>query len=66
MIDQEKYTKAAELEKGAYILSESEKIPQIILIATGSGVELVLAAQQKLKEQNIAARVVSMPSWGLF
>ncbi|MES2332526.1 MAG: transketolase [Bacteroidota bacterium] len=66
VIDQEKYTKAVELEKGAYILSEPESAPQIILIATGSEVQLILAAQQKLKEQNIAARVVSMPSWELF
>lgn len=66
VIDQKKYTKASELEKGAYILSESEKSPQIILIATGSEVQLLLAAQQKLKEQGIAARVVSMPSWELF
>jgi len=66
VIDQEKYTNASELEKGAYILSEAEKSPQIILIGTGSEVQLVLAAQQKLKEQNIAARVVSMPSWELF
>ena len=66
VIDQEKYTNAFELEKGAYILSEAEKSPQIILIGTGSEVQLVLAAQLKLKEQNIAARVVSMPSWELF
>jgi transketolase len=66
IIDQEKYTNASELEKGAYILSEAEKTPQIILIGTGSEVQLVLAAQLKLKEQNITARVVSMPSWELF
>ena len=66
ILDQEKYTKAMELEKGAYILSESDVIPEIILIATGSEVQLILSAQQKLKEQNIAARVVSMPSWELF
>ena len=66
VIDQEKYTNASELEKGAYILSEADKTPQIILIGTGSEVQLVLAAQLKLKEQNIAARVVSMPSWELF
>ncbi len=66
VIDQEKYAKAVDLEKGAYILSEAEKNPQIILIGTGSEIQLVLAAQQKLKEQNIAARVVSMPSWELF
>ncbi len=66
IIDQEKYTKATELEKGAYILSESETPPKIILISTGSEVQLILTAQQKLKEKNIAARVVSMPSWELF
>jgi transketolase len=66
VIDQEKYTKANELEKGAYILSESENIPELILIGTGSEVQLLITAQQKLKEQNIAARVVSMPSWELF
>ncbi|MCF6151557.1 MAG: transketolase [Candidatus Kuenenia stuttgartiensis] len=66
VIDQEKYTKAIELEKGAYILSESKTQPDIILIGTGSEVQLLLAAQQRLKEENIAARVVSMPSWELF
>ncbi|NDP22997.1 MAG: transketolase [Paludibacter sp.] len=66
VIDQEKYTKADAVEKGAYILSESETNPQIILIATGSEVQLIIAAQQQLKEQNIGARVVSMPSWELF
>jgi len=66
VIDQEKYTKAIEMEKGAYILSESETQPDIILIGTGSEVQLLLSAQQKLKEQNIAAQVVSKPSWELF
>jgi len=66
IIDQKKYTKANQLEKGAYILSESESAAQIILIATGSEVQLILAGQQKLKEHGIAARVVSMPSWELF
>ncbi|MEO7309128.1 MAG: transketolase [Chitinophagaceae bacterium] len=66
VIDQEKYTQAVELEKGAYILSEPATKPDIILIGTGSEVQLLLAAQQQLKEQNIAARIVSMPSWELF
>jgi transketolase len=66
VIDQEKYAKANELEKGAYILSESEKTPQVILIGTGSEVQLLIAAQEKLKKQSIQARVVSMPSWELF
>ena len=66
VIDQEKYAKAFQLERGAYILSESERTPQIILIGTGSEVQLLLVAQEKLKDLNIAARVVSMPSWELF
>jgi transketolase len=65
VFDQTKYTSAKELEKGAYILSDAEK-PAVILMATGSEVSLVLEAQTKLKEQGIAARVVSMPSWELF
>lgn len=65
VLDQTKYTAATELEKGAYILSDTEK-PSIILIATGSEVSLVMEAQAKLKEEGIAARVVSMPSWELF
>ena len=66
ILDQKKYGKATQLEKGAYILSDSEKTPEIILIATGSEVELVLSAQAKLAEEGINARVVSMPSWELF
>ncbi len=64
-IDQEKYGKATQLEKGAYILSDAEN-PQLLLIATGSEVSLIMDAQAKLKEEGIAARVISMPSWELF
>lgn len=66
IIDQEKYAKAENLEKGAYILSECDGDPDIILIATGSEVHLILEAQEKLKKDDIQARVVSMPSWNLF
>ncbi|MGA0557911.1 transketolase [Larkinella sp. VNQ87] len=66
VIDQEKYTKADALEKGAYILSDSDKKPDVILIGTGSEVSLLLQAQEQLKAESIAARVVSMPSWELF
>ncbi len=53
--------------KGAYILVDSEKeIPDIILIASGSEVQLVYEAHKVLKEKGIDARVVSMPSWELF
>ena len=66
VLDQQKYTSAAELEKGAYILSDSENEPDIILIGTGSEVSLLMQTQEKLKEESISARVISMPSWELF
>jgi transketolase len=65
VIDQEKHAKASELERGAYILADSEN-PQVIIIATGSEVQLALKAQVMLKQDSIEARVVSMPSWELF
>lgn len=66
IIDQKRFAKAKNLEKGAYILSDSDGDPDIILIATGSEVHLILEAQEKLKKTNVKARVVSMPSWSLF
>jgi transketolase len=66
VIDQDKYGKAENLQKGAYVLTDSEGKPDIIIIATGSEVQLALGAYDKLKEENIKARIVSMPSWELF
>ena len=66
VIDQQKYAEAKNLEKGAYILSDSKGEPDIILIATGSEVHLILDAQNELEKENIKARVVSMPCWNLF
>ncbi len=66
VIDQHKYAKATGLEKGAYVLSPSQKPADIILIATGSEVQLVLNAQEMLETDGISASVVSMPSWELF
>ena len=66
IIDQDVYGKATNLAKGAYILSEPETAPELILIGTGSEVALAMSAQAKLKDEGIAARVVSMPSWELF
>ncbi len=66
IIDQGKYAEAKNLEKGAYILSDSDGDPDLILIGTGSEVHLILKAQEKLRESNIQVRVVSMPCWSLF
>ncbi|MBQ4226573.1 MAG: transketolase, partial [Clostridia bacterium] len=53
--------------KGGYIISDSKKkTPDCILLASGSEVELCVAAQAQLKEEGIDARVVSMPSFELF
>ncbi|HEY5370836.1 MAG TPA: transketolase [Hanamia sp.] len=65
-IDQKKYGKATNVEKGAYILSDSDGEPQVILMGSGSEVQLLMEAQEKLKSESINARVVSFPSWELF
>jgi transketolase len=61
------YAPAAGLARGAYVMADAEKgEPQVILIASGSEVQLCIDAYEGLKRDNIAARVVSMPSWELF
>jgi transketolase len=67
IFDRSKVAATEGVLKGAYILSrEQGKQPDVILIATGSEVQLVLEAQQLLQKEKIDARVVSMPSWELF
>ncbi|HXW53377.1 MAG TPA: transketolase [Myxococcota bacterium] len=65
-IDRKQFSSAEGLRRGAYVLSDATKRPEIILIATGSEVGLIIAAKKKLEEKNISLRVVSMPSWELF
>lgn len=66
-IDRNHYAPAEELKKGAYVLWDPPgKQADLILIATGSEVNLIIEAQKKLAEENIHARLVSMPSWELF
>jgi transketolase len=55
------------IERGAYVVSEAQGgKPQAQLIATGSEVQLAVAAQKALAEEGIQVRVISMPSWDLF
>lgn len=55
------------VKKGAYIVSKSEKeTPDALLLATGSEVQLAVAAQEALKEKGVDVQVVSMPSWDRF
>ncbi|GHO95563.1 hypothetical protein KSF_056110 [Reticulibacter mediterranei] len=65
-LDRTKLGAASNTAKGAYVLQDSEGVPQVILIATGSEVSLALDAANKLHQEGIAVRVVSMPSWELF
>ncbi|RME75396.1 MAG: transketolase [Chloroflexi bacterium] len=67
VFDRTKMADASGLEKGAYVLLDADRVyPDIILIASGSEVQLAVEAHARLAEQGIAARVVSMPSWELF
>ncbi len=64
--DRTQYPSADNLERGAYILAQSSNDPKIILIGTGSEVQLAFGAYEQLAKEGIAARIVSMPSWELF
>ena len=57
----DKYASAEGVANGAYVVSEASGEPQLILIATGSEVELALDAQDKLEADGVSTRVVSMP-----
>ncbi|MSP11715.1 MAG: transketolase [Chloroflexi bacterium] len=55
------------LEQGGYILLEApQSRPELIILSTGSEVELAVGAARQLQEEGVATRVVSMPSWELF
>ena len=67
VLDRTTLASADLLRRGAYVLTDaSNGQPDIILIATGSEVQLALEARQRLAARGIGARVVSMPSWELF
>ena len=66
-LDRTLYAAAEGSRRGAYVLSDA-KAPrtELILIASGSKVGLVLAAAERLQGEGVAVRCVSMPSWDLF
>jgi transketolase len=65
--DRARYAAAAGLARGAYVMADArDGEPAVILIGTGSEVALCVGAYEALKQEGIAARVVSMPSWELF
>lgn len=67
IFDRSRYASAEGLARGAYVMADpASGPPQVILIGTGSEVQLCVAAFESLKSRGIGARVVSMPSWDLF
>ncbi len=65
--DRTKYAAASGTARGAYVLADAPGgKPDVILMATGSEVSLCVDAYERLKEEGVAARVVSMPSWEIF
>ncbi|HEX9878122.1 MAG TPA: transketolase [Gammaproteobacteria bacterium] len=66
-LDRDRYASAEGLRRGGYVLLDApDAKPELILIASGSEVGLIVAAAERLQGQGIAVRCVSMPSWELF
>ncbi len=66
VLDRKKFNPAAGTAKGAYVLADFGDKPEIILIASGSEVGLIVKAAEKLHAEGINVRIVSFPSWKLF
>ena len=66
ILDRSALAPARGVARGAYVLTDADRGPDLILIATGSEVHVALGARELLGEQGLKARVVSMPSWELF
>jgi transketolase len=65
-LDRERLAPAEALRRGAYVLNPAEGEPELIVIATGSEVSLIVAAEPLLRQRGLRVRLVSMPSWELF
>jgi len=65
VIDQNRYASAANLSRGAYVLTSSGK-SELVLLASGSEVSIALEAAAKLEAEGVPSQVVSMPCWKLF
>jgi transketolase len=66
-LDRTKYGAASGTGKGAYVLADAPSgKPEVILIATGTELEIAVKAHEKLLAEKVEARLVSMPSWELF
>ena len=67
IINQSRLASPEGVLRGGYILAEAPQgTPEVLILATGSEVHLALAAYEKLVQEGVAVRVVSMPSWEVF
>lgn len=66
VFDRTRFAPAENALHGGYILADSDGSPEVILIATGSEVQLAVEAYEALTKDGIKARVVSMPDWNLY
>ncbi len=68
VLDRKRFAPASGLARGGYVLADAEGAgdPEVILIATGSEVQLAVSAFEDLVADGLRARVVSLPSWFLF
>ena len=66
ILDRTKYASEEGLQKGAYILKDTEGTPDLIIMASGSEVEISLKAAEELDSTGVKTRVVSFPSWEIF
>src|SRR5262249_18435610 len=65
-IDRSRFAAAEGLRRGAYVLNPDLDRPDVLLMATGSALGLIVEAEAMLGQQGIRARLVSMPCWELF
>jgi transketolase len=66
-LDRSKFASADNVRKGAYVLADlGKKEPEIILIASGTELGIIVPAGEQLEADGIGVRLVSMPSWELF
>jgi transketolase len=67
VFDRSKYASADGVQRGGYVLADPEDgDPELILIATGSEVQLAIGAHEQLKAEGLRTRVLSLPCWEIF
>jgi len=64
--DRTKYASAEGLKRGAYAIADCTGTPEIIIMGTGSEVQLCIGAYEQLTAEGVRCRAISMPSWKLY